>query len=290
MREHLKPETIANRIRMKRPQFYGAFLIVEGDSDSRLLRNFIVTGSCELVVAFGKDNLLGALAILNAEQRTGVLAIADADFRRLEGPLPAIPNLHFTDTHDLETMLLQSPALEKVLSEFGSETKLKTFAQTWSLSLREVLLASGSWVGYLRWASLRQPFNLKFEGVKFSKFISDETLAVDDGKLVKAVKDHSQAPHLNDADLLSSIQQLHDVQHDQWQVCCGHDLVEILSAGLRKALGTNDAKQVEPERLTGALRLAYEFTYFCATLLYAEVRKWEVANPSYQVFSQNNQL
>ncbi len=287
MRELLSPATIANRIRMKRSQFHGAFLIVEGDTDSRLLRNFVVTGDCQLVGAYGKDNLFGALAILNAEQRTGVLAIADADFKRLEGQLPAMPNLHFTDTHDLETMILQSPALQKVLSEFGSELKLKTFAEMQQGTLRSVLLASGSRVGYLRWASLQQQFALKFEGVKFSKFISDETLAIDDAKLVKAVKDHSQAHYLNDADLLASMAQLHDAQHDQWQVCCGHDLVEILSAGLRKAIGTNDAKQVESERLNGALRLAYEFAYFCATSLYAAIREWEAANPRYQVFPRN---
>ena len=287
MREELDAVDIANDIRMDRSQHAGAFLIVEGDTDARLYRRYVSASDCQLVPVRGKGNAIRTLLILNEAEFAGVLAIVDADFDRLDKELPAIPNLHFTDTHDLETMLLQSPALGKVLSEFGSEDKLKAFTETQQNELRNVLLASGSRVGYLRWASLQQRFNLKFEGVKFGKFVSDDTLAIDDAGLVKAVKDHSQAHHLKDDDLLAGMTALHDAQHDLWQLCCGHDLVEILSAGLRKAIGSNDAKQVEPERLNGALRLAYEFAYFCATSLYAAIREWEAANPAYQVFPPN---
>jgi Protein of unknown function (DUF4435) len=53
------------------------------------------------------------LAILEQRGFQGVLAIVDADFDRLVPPTYQSLNLLLTDAHDLETMLIQSPALEK---------------------------------------------------------------------------------------------------------------------------------------------------------------------------------
>ncbi|MDX2041639.1 MAG: DUF4435 domain-containing protein [Acidobacteriota bacterium] len=284
MREFITPQTIANRIRLKRPQFLGAFLIVEGDTDSRVYRSFRATELCQTVIAHNKANAVSALAILENENFSGVLAIVDADFDRLDGRQRTSPNLHHTDTHDLETLIINSPALEKILAELGSENKLASFEADHPGGVRTVLLRHGSSIGYLRWLSLRQQFNLKFESLAFSKFVNNETLVVDEAKLVKTVKDHSSAHHLNGAELQQQAQGLKSENHDLWQICCGHDLVSLLSIGLRKTLGTNDTRQVEPEVISRALRLAYEFGHFCSTQLYASVQGWQKANPSFQVF------
>lgn len=284
MKEFIKSEGIANRIRLKRSQHQGAFLIVEGDEDSRVFGHFLTASHCQIIIAHGKKNAVQALAALDAEQFAGVLAIVDTDFDRLEGHQPFSPNLHLTDTHDLETLILQSPAFEKVLAEFGSENKLAAFSSSQSDDIRSTLLKVGSHLGYLRWHSLRQKLNLKFESLTFSKFVDSSTLAIDAAKLVKTVKDHSSAHHLNETEIQEQVRQLQDNNHDLWLVCCGHDLVEILSIGLRKTLGSNDAKQVEPEILGRALRLAYEFAHFCVTKVYAAVQGWEQLNQPFQVF------
>ncbi len=85
------------------------------------------------------------MEILNKENFQRILAIVDADFERLEC-LPNVPNLILTDTHDLETMLIQSPALDKVLAEIGSEEKITKFGK----DIRSVLLQAGKPIGYLR--------------------------------------------------------------------------------------------------------------------------------------------
>lgn len=287
MKEFLTPATIANRVRMLRSQHLGAFLIVEGDTDARVYRHFISAFHCQIVIAHNRDNAVKTLAILEAEQFAGMLAIVDADFERLENRQPDSHNFCFTDTHDLETMICQSPALEKVLAEFGSEDKIGGFVARQGETIRMVLLKSGSQLGYLRWLSLRNQLALRFESLTFGKFVRAEALMIDLAKLVKAVKDHSSAHHLNELEIRKQMQALQDNSHDLWQVCCGHDLVGILSLGLRKTLGSNDAKRVEQEVISQALRLAYESAYFRSTRLYAAIQDWEKANSPYQVFSRN---
>jgi len=72
---------------------------------------------CLMVNAFNKENAINSLLMLDSNSFPGVLAIVDSDFRVLERNFPTNRNLLPTDFHDLETMLLVSPALDKVLSE-----------------------------------------------------------------------------------------------------------------------------------------------------------------------------
>ena len=77
---------------------------------------------------------------------------------------------------------------------------------------------------------------------------------------------------------------LTDPNHDLWDICCGHDLVCILSLGLHKALGTNNSNIVKPEVIEKSLRLAYEAVYFFATQLYESLKVWEKSNASFRIF------
>ena len=121
MRESITPNRIANKIRLLRTQYTGSFLIAEGDTDTRVWENLVDSTKCCVENAFNKDNAVKVLNILEQANFAGVLAVVDADFDILEKTVPLSRNLLLTDTHDLETMLLKSPALEKVLREqYGS--------------------------------------------------------------------------------------------------------------------------------------------------------------------------
>ncbi len=118
MKEYLTPNRIANKLRMIRtnPTYqFCSFLIVEGDTDGKFFQKLINREKCQVTISHNKANAKTILQILEEESFLGILAIVDADFEALEGRLPASPNILFTDTHDLETMILQSPALEKFL-------------------------------------------------------------------------------------------------------------------------------------------------------------------------------
>ncbi len=122
MKRYLAPEDIANEIRIER-RYPGkrsyTFLLVEGSTDERVYQHFIAKDRCQIIVAHGKENVINALAILEKDYFLGVLAIVDADFMVLEEKQPSSQNLFLTDMHDLELMIINSPAFEKVIRESG---------------------------------------------------------------------------------------------------------------------------------------------------------------------------
>ncbi|WP_416211827.1 DUF4435 domain-containing protein [Nostoc sp. DedQUE05] len=131
MRDFLTVDRVANQIRLRRSTYTGTFLLVEGSSDKTFYKRFVDQLVCELVETSGKPSskqrAIEILKILEQSNFQGVLAIVDADFDRLETLLNTSHNLLCTDSHDLETMLINSPAFNKVLAEFGSEEKIAQF-------------------------------------------------------------------------------------------------------------------------------------------------------------------
>lgn len=282
----LGPERLANKIRLLRSQFAGAVLIVEGDTDARVYKRYLIENLCHIEVAHNKDAAMRGLAMLEQDHFIGVLAIVDADFQRLEGSASSSSNFFLTDTHDLETMMLRSPALDKILAELGSEQKIATFVGKAKKSLHEILLAAGTLIGYLRWLSLRQNLALRFEDLVFSKFVDDQHLTTDMSKLIQTVKNKSQQSQLDRVEVQRQLVAMQDDGHDPWQICCGHDLLEILSVALRKAIGgAFDAGETKADALARSLRLAYETPFFQTTELYAALKQWEAVHPSFRFLS-----
>lgn len=282
MLKYITPDTIANEIRLSRSQ-YGTrtFLVIEGEiTDKRFYENLIDTDLCEVVPAYNKESALSVLKILGQGNVTGVIGILDADFWRLDGKNSPSPNTFITDTHDLETMLLKSPALDKLLNELGSTSKINKHGR----DIRLALLDIGRPIGYLRWISIRKGLSLKFEGVKFTRFMDMRTLALDTLLMITKVKIISGKHDLRERELLDEINRIADKSHDPWDLCCGHDLVCILSIGLRKIWGTNNSTAVKAEKLEQILRIAYEASYFISTQLYASLRAWQDSNKPYCIF------
>jgi hypothetical protein len=282
VREFLSVDRDANAIRLQRSIFSGTFLLLEGHSDKVFYERFIDKVACKLIIISGKPSskfrVIAVLEILDKSSFQGILAIVDADFDRLETS-SYNPNLLRTDSHDLETMLLNSFALDKVIAEFGSEEKIIKFGR----DVKTVLLEACISLGYLRWISQRDGFNLTFNGITFSKFIDEQSLQINEFKLIQEVKNKSQAFSLQNEDLQQRLTNQKSGNHDPWQVCCGHDLVEILSLGLRKAIGSIKASDVEPNSLERNLRFAYEEAYFYKTQIYLDIRTWEAQNQPFKV-------
>ena len=65
---------------------------------------------------------------------------------------------------------------------------------------------------------------------------------------------------------------------DRNQLCCGHDLTEILAIGVRQAWGTNLNAIANVKHLEKLLRIAYSLTEFEKTGLYNQVINWQLRN------------
>ncbi|MFC1692342.1 DUF4435 domain-containing protein [Candidatus Latescibacterota bacterium] len=118
MKQFMTPFDIANTIRMMRPVFTGTIVVVEGDSDARVYCRFFDDTFCRVIPAHGKNNALIVMASLGKDGFIGILAIIDSDYTKLNEIDLRGPDILVTDTHDLETMIISSKALDNVLSEW----------------------------------------------------------------------------------------------------------------------------------------------------------------------------
>ena len=295
MREWTTPENIAAEIRMTRKKRKThTFLLLEGETDSRLYEKFVDGERCEMISTHGKEKALASLAILENENFPGVLAIVDADFDRLEGKSSASPNLLFTDTHDLETMMLKSSAFGYFLDQHRSKEKMEgLLRKAGKEDIREILLETALPIGYSLWLSLRENLGCDFDKLSFDNFINKNTLRLKRTDFFNAFTGSIQnnnrytkkirQPMLSEEEFFSRVEQLSDSAHDPWHVCRGHDLIQILSLGLHKAIGTRQSPTVTPEELETKLRLAFAYSHFRETQHYLDIRKWQDANAPFLV-------
>ena len=274
-----RPVAIATTIRLKRSGHKGCFLVVEGRNDRLFFEQLIDRAECHIEVAEGKENVVKVIRSLDDDNFSGVIGIIDADFDRIEGHEWESRNLVLLETHDLETLLIQSPALDRVLIEFGSYDKIKRFGH----DIRSVLIASALPIGCLRLYSQRAGLDLTFQGLNYTSCVNLDSLAIDRQSLIQEVKNRSQRPELSSDELGRAIRYIEHSRQDPWQVCSGDDLISILSIGLRKALGTNPTKRVRNEELCRSLRLGYEASHFANSQLIEELQSWTERNPGFRI-------
>jgi hypothetical protein len=278
---------IANSIQMKRSQNpTRTDLVVEGEDDKAFFGRYTDPKACHIAVAHGKPNVRDVILELDKRGFRGTLGIVDADFDVLEQRGLPSPNLIATDLHDVECMMLASPAFEHLLRELGDQELRGSFEKQRG-TVVEQLLTMGREIGYLRWASARNEWSLKFEGLDFGKFIREKSFSFELRSLFEALRNHQGGQRVGPVPSVDEMQvgvdALRSSTHDLWHVCCGHDLVELLSIGLRKVLGQHNDASVDRKLLERQLRLAYEEGYFRRTVLYVRIREWEERNYPFRV-------
>jgi hypothetical protein len=276
---------VAVEVRMSRSAFAGAIVLVEGDDDILFLERFTNTDECILLPARGKDNVLTALRLLDEEEFAGALGIVDADFWHIMPPNEEPENVCLTDYHDIEIMIIESEALVRMLNEYGSQDKIRAFmAQSGSPDIRHALYEIAFPIGVLRLVSMKRGLRLKFDGMRYDRIVSRDTLAVNIEALVNIVLQVSSC-HLPGAELQTALDEecLEQIDVDRSQICCGDDLIALICIGLRKALGTQDSKVASRRYIASALRLTYDSEEFHHTGLYACIREWEAYNPAHKI-------
>lgn len=303
MREYLTGHHAANEIRMRSERWAHAFAVVEGDTDARFFRRFLFQANGDgLVPAHGRDNVLQCLVILAGEEQFAdrVVGIVDRDFWSLdEGRPPALAGLMLTDGRDLESMVLRSPALARLLDGYGSEEKLQALRRR-GQSAEQLLVAAGVQIGLLRWLNERERrasaddaddeqaltrdgtrLRLDFNRLDFAKWTDKSTLVVDEQRLIRAIASHSrQALHEDRVThALAALRARASVEeYDDWDLCCGHDLIELLKLGLRKLFGTCSTSRVDGlERVL--LQSVYHEAEFMQSSLWATLKQWQSEHP-----------
>lgn len=275
MQGYKSPGTLVAEIKMSRMSHDGAFLLLEGKDDIRFWRSRRHL-NCELVDGEGKPNVVGAIRQIDTARSRGALGIVDSDYDFPTSPRAESDNLLYTDAHDLECLLCRSSALDKALAEHGDAAKIQRFEHA-GIDVRTALLERALVFGRLRWAARARPA-IALRGMAASRFVDENTWTVDGDKLIRET--------VSDADARAAIKmrlaRLPDA--DPWYVAHGHDMVEILRAGLRRVLGDLPAR-IEAKDIAGLLRAGMSPEALRKTGLGAGVYSWQAANRPYSVLA-----
>lgn len=255
-------------IKMSLTSFSGAFMLVEGTSDSRFFRPRI-TRSCEIVICCSKPVLIQAIKKVTENQTAAALGIVDDDF---DGPLNVNHNcsdIVHTDTHDLETLLLESPALEKVLHEYSDPTRLRALEERERCNFRSSLINRAEPFGRLRLINAIHALGISFDR-NFSpwKYIDQSNWNLNKFQLFD---DFASAAGCQPGDLQHLEQSLPDIP--SWNLIQGHDAIAIFSIAMRGILGCRH--QLSEETLCSALRLSFDQICFERTEMSSCIRRWE---------------
>ncbi|MFD8611574.1 hypothetical protein [Streptomyces sp. NPDC059631] len=121
MRDVLNATSTKNTLGMLRNHDTKTILVLEGDSDSLALRDFIDRSNCRLLVADGKVEAIEAVEWSDIQAHSGVLAIVDSDFVDLAEQRSKSPNVIYTDNYDLDAYIfLSEGAVERCIEHLCS--------------------------------------------------------------------------------------------------------------------------------------------------------------------------
>jgi hypothetical protein len=270
-------ETIAAEIVMLRADSPDCtILIVEGDSDYRFMTGFIEYSMCEMLVAEGHENAIKAVAVADKLSVAGIICLLDRDAKPIVEREGSGTAFVFTDESDLETMLMRSPAFQRVLAEMGSAEKLKR-ARARKQDAQQLICDAAAPVGALRHISRRDALHLKFETISYD-FVDRRTLIPNVTRLINEVLAKSRNFTTAKATLRVRISELIEQVGNLWDICCGHDLTAIFGRSLCSLFGTLNSGEALPRQIESRLRLAFGAREFCASLLFKSIRRWEKAN------------
>lgn len=281
--EYLTPDRNATTIRMNRKSFK-SFLILEGEDDWYIFRKFVDPDNCNITVAFGVDNVIETVSILNSPEDPNILGIIDSDFRRIDNELPNIDNLILTDHHDLEISVVTSKALSDVLEFHIQKDKFNRIYSDLNDYIDKIfgVLNQFSKIKLINkrmnWGLTFKPKAVDGKQIDFSKFIEINTLSIAQDKIIiKTIFDYCNGksdPRTTNVELEESLGRTTE-SFDMKQLVNGHDFISIVCLSLRKHVSNLNATAVSSKQIQRELYLAYTSKEFVETSLYKDIKAWE---------------
>lgn len=274
---------------MRRARFNGGFLLVEGRSDQKLFVKFTDFEQTQVVICRTRNEVIAAIEELNRSNCSGVVGIIDADFDRVEARRPPADNIFFTDAHDAELMMTSCGAtIQAVLAEFSSPAKLEQWLSTHNTGPVTHLVTEGSKIGALLLYSLRTHASLDFgcfkNPLRYADFVEEDDLRIDVNNLIQHVLNRSGRPHAPVQPIRDALQAIFAEEHSVFELCRGHDLMNLLGFSLRSCIGSCQQADVAGHKLEGYLRVAYSLESFSRTRLWENLSEWQRLNTPYLIF------
>ncbi|MDP3396870.1 MAG: hypothetical protein Q8S57_09450 [Methanoregula sp.] len=282
---------IKNRINQHKESHKGSFLIVEGESDTRIFKKFIDNKKCLVIHAYGKGNIHKLIQKEHFGKRDEILFVADMDCEKINKDPEMAENLFLTDTHDRECDIIRSQDFDRYLKmiDFSEECKIEIE------ELKKIILEECKLIGLLRCYNEKNNLGLPFDKIietdEDLEYLLTDKGSINFEKIITKLKNHpltsdEAKSKINDISALKDeLEKKGTTLTVLWCVCNGHDITKFLCIFLKrkchlKAFEKITSKQFEEDILT----LIYSITEFQKTNLYLQIRKWEETHAPYCVF------
>lgn len=285
MEENITSERIANSISMDTSN--RTPLLLEGKKDIKLFKNFISKKNVYLIPTFGCFNLIDVIDKLISRGFNNYLGIIDGDFHKILDTTPQKNNLLICDCHDIEIMMYNSPALNKIINIVDEKDETSEFEKKRNDKINNVVLNLASKIGYLKLANTKYQLGLTFkpkdpEGktINYSNFITSELTFTKNEDMIQSIVNYSMNksnPKKID-EIKTKLEEVTQGKYDLLQICNGHDVSNILYLFFKKKLKLNTKQLSDYRSIEDMFIMCYEFNYFQQTCLYSSILEWGKKN------------
>jgi hypothetical protein len=254
-------QDLLDRLRLDRDARSKGAVVVEGENDAVILDNVTQTDLRFFPVA-GRVNVLRVADRLAETYLRGVICVADLDFDDECDGRTSQWFLIFTDDADPEAMLYWSPALDRVLREWGSNSKYNAYGGV--DAVREQVDKIVSALALLRSWNAAVNAGLPFDTMDLSASINKQTLALNTTSLVDRLK---QPGRVEATEIREALQETAEptCPYTGRLRARGRDRLAVVGVALRSAIGSLSKQQVVGGLVERSLRLTSRPSDFATT-------------------------
>jgi len=253
--------------------FQGSFLVVEGDTDARLLKRIVDITECTIIIAYNRSNAVEINSILDQDDFVCHIALIDQDYAGLLGEEFHSENIVLTQFNDMESMIFSGDAFERMINEYCNENKVSALKNAHSSELREILLNNATKIGVLRYLSKALGWELNFEDMSY-RYVRRADVAINVDDQIEHLRGRS---HSTSMPILTEVKKRMSVliagSTDPYAYVCGHDLCEIISHAIHDVVGRSHQHLSRGgQAVEEVLRAAYTWQNFVSSSVYQEFK------------------
>jgi hypothetical protein len=275
MRSKTHGEVVNEALMLALVNSASAVLIVEGIDDVRFWRARTLE-SCIIICTDGKANAKKAIDRLNELNFGRHVGVLDRDYDDIGEATSIGRNRIFWDGHSLETILFQSPAGERMLTEVFAPDWVQRLEEREALSFKGIIEKTLEKFGRLRYLHyMRNDGQVEVEALNLYRVFPvgsgtalNHDLLYSEGARAGAIPSAAQGP------TKSSEVEGWDARY----LVRGHDIGALVNILAREAGLTYPVHLVE-----GNMRMAYHDEYLRGTSVHADIRAWEAARAPFRV-------
>lgn len=265
------PGILLSEIELRKDNFNGSFFLVEGDTDSKFWRSRLNMDNCKIVITEGKRNAIGLSELLDQENDTITFGVIDSDFDKIFKRELKTWRLAVTDCHDLDVLLLNSPALNRFINERIEDNLLKEFEIANSKNILEILFEYSLVWGNLRYLNEVENYNVDFDKLKPYRngYIDKKNLNIN---IENIYKDFCSLAIIDINELYVKIKNVPTTPKED--MIQGHDALMLLCI-IFNSIKKNQ-KDINEKDLGSSLRLAFHFDDIINTKMYKKLKEIEL--------------